>query len=479
MNATRSTIHSGPYWNLIGNERQSSMKRILILSMTSALMLMMSACAGTPNAQTASDGAAVAQVEPTITPFPTAQAAARPTYVVQRGTVQETLEFSGRWLPRDQEQLSFPINGTVRQVNVRPGDAINEGDLLADFTIEDLEDQLANAIISLETAQLRLESDAESGDQAVTNALFNLASSRLNLESTEANAPWTNLENARINLEAAKRNLENAQRDYDDARSRADSSASAVDNAREAVIKAEESVRTSELNYYSSAQSYNQYLYNVKSNENSLIKSELELEQAQAGVGVDPEQLQSVRQAELSVQQIQSDIARSSLFAPTDGVVLEVAIKPGDSVQAYVAVITIGKPEPKEAVVNLAFTDTQRLSIGKIGVCQVANQPDTAVQCIVRQIPLTSRDADQTTRIAASLENVAQGQLIEIFMPLQISEDTLWLPPQAIRTFQNRTFVVLQTPDGQQVADVTIGLQTDDRVEILSGVEEGDIVIAP
>jgi hypothetical protein len=105
-----------------------------------------------------------------------------------------------------------------------------------------------------------------------------------------------------------------------------------------------------------------------------------------------------------------------------------------------------------------------------IGICQVANRPETAVQCIVRQIPLTSRDADQTTRIAASLEEVAQGQLIE---------NTLWLPPQAIRTFQNRTFVVLQTPDGQAVADVTLGLQTDDRVEVLSGVNEGHIVIAP
>lgn len=454
------------------------MKRNFILSILGLVMLVASACAGTPTGQ-AANGSAVAQVEPTITPFPTAEAAARPTYVVQRGTVQETLEFSGRWLPRDQQQLSFPINGTVRQVNVRPGDAVNEGDLLADFTIEELEDQLANAIISLETAQLRLQTDAEGGDQAVVDALFNLASSRLDLESTEANAPWTNLENARINLEAAKRALENAQREYDDVRSRADSAASQVDNAREAVIRAEESVRTSELNYYSSAQSYNQHVYSVKSRENALIRSELSLEQAEAGVGIDPEQLQSVRQAELSVQQIQDDIARSSLFSPTDGVVLEVTIKPGDSVQAFVAVITIGKAEPKEAVVNLAFTDTQRLSVGKIGVCQIANQPDTAVQCIVRQIPLTSRDADQTTRIAASLENVPQGQLIEIFMPLQISENTLWLPPQAIRTFQNRTFVVLQTADGQQVADVTIGLQTDDRVEILSGVEEGDVVVAP
>ena len=64
-------------------------------------------------------------------------------------------------------------------------------------------------------------------------------------------------------------------------------------------------------------------------------------------------------------------------------------------------------------------------------------------------------------------------------MPLETRENVLWLPPAAIRTFQNRTFVVLQTPDGPRTVDVQIGLQTDDRVEILSGVEEGDVVEAP
>jgi hypothetical protein len=46
-------------------------------------------------------------------------------------------------------------------------------------------------------------------------------------------------------------------------------------------------------------------------------------------------------------------------------------------------------------------------------------------------------------------------------------------------TFQNRTFVVLQTPDGPVAINVEIGLRTDDRVEIISGVNEGDIIEAP
>ncbi len=162
---------------------------------------------------------------------------------------------------------------------------------------------------------------------------------------------------------------------------------------------------------------------------------------------------------------------------PTDGVVLDVTIAPGDSVTAYKTVITIGRPDPKEAIASLAFADAQRLSVSMIGVCQVVNQPDTAVQCIVRRLPLSAQDADQTTRIAATLPDVTEGQLIDVQMPLEVSHDVLWLPPAAIRTFQSRTFVVLQTPDGPRRVDVEIGLQTDDRVEIVSGLNEGDVVI--
>ncbi len=64
-------------------------------------------------------------------------------------------------------------------------------------------------------------------------------------------------------------------------------------------------------------------------------------------------------------------------------------------------------------------------------------------------------------------------------MPLNVRQNVLWLPPAAVRTFQNRTFVVLQTPDGPRSVDVEIGLRTTDRVEIKSGVREGDVVIGP
>ena len=374
--------------------------------------------------------------------------------------------------------MAFQVGGSVRRVNVRRGDSVSAGDLIADLQIDDLEAQLASAQLSLQSALASVESSADSSVESVADAQIALANARLNLENAKNNLPWTSVQSAQLQLQNAQQSLDNAQRAYDDAVSHpeAANAASAIDSAYQQLLSAQNSLRSAQNSYYSSAQSFNNAQAQLKTNENNVIQAELNLQKAiaNASAGASDEQVKS---AQLSIDQIKAKIAQSSLYAPSDGVVLDVTIAPGDNVTAYTVVITIGRPEPKEAIASLAFSDAQNLSIGMVGVCQVINQPDTAVQCVIRRMPLSSQDADQTTRVAATLPDIAEGQLIEIQMPLQVSENVLWLPPAAIRTFQSRTFVVLQTPDGPRRVDIEIGLQTDDRVEIVSGLNEGDVVI--
>ncbi len=440
------------------------------------LSLIVAACSSA--SETLDGGAARAQSAPTSTPVPTAEIAAKPTYVVQRGTVEDIFSFTGRWQPRDQMMLSFPISGTIRQVNVQRGDAVSAGDLLADYDITDLENQLASARIQLESAMASVDTSATGGIESVENAEISLANARLSLENTKNSSPWTSVASARLQVNSAERSLADAERSYREALSHPENSASTVDNAYQQLLSAQDQLKSAQNSYFSSAQNFNNYQYQVQQSENQVIQAELNLQRAldSAAGGVSDENVQS---AQLNIDQIQQKIANSSLFAPIDGVILEVTIAPGDSVQAYATVIVIGLPEPKEVIATLAINDANQLSVGMTGVCQIMNQPATAVGCIVRSIPLSSRDADQTTRVAATLATATDNQLIEVEMPLDVRENVLWLPPSVIRTFQNRTFVVLDTPDGPRTVDVVLGLQTDERVEIVSGVNEGDVVIAP
>ena len=222
-----------------------------------------------------------------------------------------------------------------------------------------------------------------------------------------------------MQIDSAQQSLDNAQRNYRDALSHPENPASTVDSAYQQVLNAQNQLESAQYSYFSAAQNFNNYQYQVKQAENQVIQAELNLQRAidAAAGGVSDE---NVRSAQLNIDQINQKIADSSLYAPIDGVILEVSIAPGDAVQAYNAVIVIGLPEPKEVIASLAISDANRLSVGMTGVCQVVNRPETAVGCVVRSIPLSSKDADQTTRVAASLTNVADNQLIEVEMPLEM-----------------------------------------------------------
>ncbi len=60
---------------------------------------------------------------------------------------------------------------------------------------------------------------------------------------------------------------------------------------------------------------------------------------------------------------------------------------------------------------------------------------------------------------------------------LERKTDVLWLPPAAIRTFSGRKFVVIEEDGRQRRVDVVVGIESEDRVEIIEGVEEGQVVV--
>jgi HlyD family secretion protein len=432
--------------------------------------------AGCSGALPGNNGAA--QVAPTSTPVPTIAAVAKPTYLVQRGDVQSILDFTGRWQPRDQNSLSFPIAGQIRRVTVKRGDSVKAGQLLADFEITSLENTLANEELTLQTALANLNTSSSGSVNTVADAQVALANANLSLDKTKQGNPWTSVASAKVNVQGAEAGLLSAQRAYFDAISKPNNPPSAIDAAYNGLVNAQNQLKTAQINYDQAAQNYANYQFGILQASNSVIQAQLNLEVARRG-GTDPTKQQAVTSAQLAVDQTKAQIAKSSLVAPTDGEILSVTIKPGDQAAAFAVVMTMGRPEPKEVVASIAIGDAQKLSIGMVGVCLVANQPETSVQCAVRRIPLTAQEPDQTTRVAASLENLRTDTIVEVKMPTQISKNVLWLPPAAVRTFQNRTFVQIQTPGGEQTSDVTLGLQTTDRVEIKSGVKEGDVVVGP
>ena len=71
------------------------------------------------------------------------------------------------------------------------------------------------------------------------------------------------------------------------------------------------------------------------------------------------------------------------------------------------------------------------------------------------------------------------GDMVNLSILLEQHANTLWLPAQAVRQFEGRYFVIVQEGDAQRRVDVKVGIIEPDRIEIIEGLAEGQVVVAP
>lgn len=68
---------------------------------------------------------------------------------------------------------------------------------------------------------------------------------------------------------------------------------------------------------------------------------------------------------------------------------------------------------------------------------------------------------------------------VNITITLAENNDTLWLPPAALREFAGQPFVIVRDGDSERRVDVEIGIVSTGRIEITNGLEAGAVVVAP
>lgn len=107
------------------------------------------AVGGAADAATVEPAAASPAVGPT--------APLRGTVAVRRGPIAETLQLNGRVVGLDEVPLSFPIDGTLKNVAVEAGQAVQPGQVLLELDTKQVAQQLAAARARAETARIRLD----------------------------------------------------------------------------------------------------------------------------------------------------------------------------------------------------------------------------------------------------------------------------------------------------------------------------------
>lgn len=504
---------------------------ICVLGIASLLLVLVTGC-GAAESQNASTNAA------TPTPLPTPIIPEKPMYIVQVGTVVQTLEFTGRASPVLEQELFFETSGNVGDVFVSRGDWVQAGDVLAELDISDLEKQLSQKFISLQTTQLKQEQARIEATEAITTALMAVEEAQISLKeakTTSANdlvearaavaSAVANLENAKLNrtivqksdtvsknvrdreneanwfdvfygeclkkyeagqidkdrLDLEYNNLLTAKENLETARTQAQL---ALSQAESQVTQAEESLRQARVKL---AELQGQPA--VSAVEATLQQAELDYGRAVAAA--DPESYSNkllaleLEQAQMDIQDLQDQIAAAQFVAPFAGQILSLNIKAGDSAEAYDTVGVLADPNELEITAELGSEDLSQMALNQEALIALRNRPGETFNGTVRQLPYpyggTTVDTGDDTAVHVTVEgqvDLTLGELATVSIVLEEKENVLWLPPAAIRTYQGRDFVVVQFDDGSQKrVDVLLGIATDERVEIVTGLEEGQTIV--
>lgn len=415
---------------------------------------------------------------PTLVPTPVS--VEKPTYTVQRGTVTRTAQLNGRVTPVQQQDLFFRSDGFVKEVLVQTGDTVQKGDVLARLDEpERYQADVAAAELAVAQAQLKLEqsqfdapiqaAEAKKAREKARRELTKYALSALNYPHVTDELI---LEKYRTDFALAQQSLTVAQNRYDELSSHPETDLGRAD-ALNTLIQAR--------------WAYHLATINLDLAQGDFDKAAAEVQGWQADSPTREVALATLAlaDAEASVAVAQKALDAVELRAPFTGQVLSLGIAPGSSIKAFQAVLTLADPTRLEIRAVPAADDLSLLGIGQAAVVRLSSQQEEELPAKITNLPLmasfSTETGSQDSTVHFSLNDpsvpLTLGDAATILVTIDTRENVLWLPPAAIRTFQGQDFVFVEGNGVQSRVNVSLGLKSAERIEVLSGLEEGQTVV--
>jgi RND family efflux transporter MFP subunit len=210
--------------------------------------------------------------------------------------------------------------------------------------------------------------------------------------------------------------------------------------------------------------------------------TETQIAQADARIAVAEA---AVWQAETELAALQEQEAGHVLSAPTDGVVLDVLVEPGQTVGLETAAIVFADPLALEGWTTVIEEDIRLVQIGQTAELYIDALPEVSMTGTVSRI-LPRRIADEDRPLYYVILHLSEipgelfdGMNLDAAIVIDTRDDVLRLPRSVIRSAANGDPMVLVWENGQEIERlVEVGLQGDLYVEILDGLSEGEQVIA-
>ncbi len=189
-----------------------------------------------------------------------------------------------------------------------------------------------------------------------------------------------------------------------------------------------------------------------------------------------------IGRAEADMQGIEQVRNSLKLLSPVDGVVTAREAEPGTTVVAGQAVLRLVDPARLWVRVRVDQARAQGVQVGQAADIALRSTPGAALPGKVVRIELQS-DALTEERIVnvafdAAPAQLYLGELAEVTIRLSGAKDALTVPRAALAQYKGRVGVWQIEQGRARFRPVQPGVQSAERVQIVSGLKAGDRIVA-
>ena len=417
------------------------------------------------------------------------------TATVVRGTVHSSVTGTGSVEPAQQLNIGFKTPGQLAEVDVRAGDHVAAGQVLARIDPSSAQLSLEQAQATLQSAQARLTADTKPAtpDQ-IAQLQHQLAAAQTSYNDTVTQVNFTNQLDA--NTVLADQNQYSA-----DACDVASNSRTVTCTADLAKLQQDQSRQ--QQDQISGQKQINQAAAQVTAAQDNL---KLQTEAKPNTIAADQA---SIASAQTQVDSAQTALNGTTLTAPMSGYVVSVTGQVGETVSGSggatatapgstapqpssssgsgaTAFIVLSSDSGFEAVVPFAETDAARLQANQTATATFDAVSGLSLPAHVLAVSVTATVISNvvnyysTFTLDSSDPRLKAGMTANLAVVVAQADNVLVVPSSAItRRGQAATVTVLMADGTRVITPIETGVVGDSTTEVTGGLNEGDRVLLP
>lgn len=417
----------------------------------------------------------------------------------ERGDIETTVSTSGVVESEISRIYYAPMAAKVSELNVELGDAVKAGDVLLGYDTEDLEFKQKSDALDAQASESSYQSSiAESNKQ---EAIYNESSQQLaNIEmlivfqkdlikqfqyyvEDEKTEKKLKLYDERYRLNRRINNL-SVQAYIEDTEGVHVSQAQAMNELEEINQKLEELEEDKELTEIERQIVVEQ----EKLADLEMLRDELKADKNSSENaildGYKKKELEAiVQKSRIAEEQAQAHLeeALAGIRADFNGIITELDINEGFVTEAGSKLMKLESSDAVRVNISLSKYDLSKVELGQKAEVEISGQ---TYEGTVSKINRMAEQNDAGTRLVAAEvhienpdDNIYLGIEGKVKIQAQKSENTLLVPIAAVNTDQTGDFCYVVNDGIVEKRPVTAGLSSEDSIEIVDGLEEGDIVL--